>query len=88
MFWCVLQTINTVVINGRGDNVAYYYAAQHITIPVRFAFQWDDPIRNRDNGIAQFNTAEKSMHSNPGGHADIPETEIESWDGFFQKHLE
>ena len=61
-----------------------------VTVPLRFAFQWDDPIRSRDYGIALFNafsSSDKSMHINPGGHTDIPATEVESWDAFFQRHL-
>jgi hypothetical protein len=65
-------------------------AAEHITVPLRFAFQWDDPIRSREYGIALFNafgSSAKSMHINPGGHTKIPATEVESWDAFFQHHL-
>jgi hypothetical protein len=72
------------------DHVALRCAAQRITVPLRFAFQWDDPIRSRDYGIALFNafsSSDKSMHINPGGHTDIPTTEVESWDVFFQRHL-
>lgn len=72
------------------DHVALRQAAHRITIPLRFAFQWDDPIRSRDHGIALFNafsSSDKSMHINPGGHTDIPATEVESWDAFFQHYL-
>jgi len=72
------------------DHGAFRGAAQRITAPVRFAFQWDDPIRSRDYGIALFNafgSPDKSMHINPGGHTEIPVTEVESWDKFFQRHL-
>lgn len=72
------------------DHVAFRRAAQHVTAPLRFAFQWDDPIRTREHGIALFNafgSSEKSMHINRGGHADIPATETESWDDFFKRHL-
>ena len=72
------------------DHDTFRRAAERITIPLRFAFQWDDPIRNRDYGIALFNafgSSHKSMHINPGGHTDIPATETESWDAFFQRHL-
>lgn len=65
-------------------------AAQRIRIPLRFVFQWDDPIRSREYGIAlftAFGSADKAMHINPGGHTDIPATEVESWDAFFQRHL-
>jgi hypothetical protein len=72
------------------DHVAFRHAAQRVTVPLRFAFQWDDPIRSRDYGIALFNafsSSDKSMHINPGGHTEIPATEAESWDAFFQRHL-
>lgn len=73
------------------DHDAYRRAAQRITVPLRFAFQWDDPIRRREYGIALFNafgSPDKSMHINPGGHTDIPTIEVESWDTFFQRHLQ
>ena len=72
------------------DHTAFKSAAQHITIPLRFSFQWDDPIRNREYGIALYNafaSSDKSMHINPGGHMDIPQSEINSWDEFFHKYL-
>ena len=73
------------------EHHAFWEAARRIHIPLRFAFQWDDPIRNRDYGIALFNafgSREKSMHINPGGHTEIPAAESASWDGFFQRHLQ
>jgi hypothetical protein len=72
------------------DHRAFRRAAERVTIPLRFAFQWDDPIRSRDYGIALFDafgSSDKSMHINPGGHTDIPAAEVESWDAFFQRHL-
>ena len=72
------------------DHGAFRRAAQRITVPLRFAFQWDDPIRSRDYGIALFDafgSSDKSMHINPGGHTEIPATEVESWDAFFQRHV-
>lgn len=65
-------------------------AAEKITIPLRFIFQWDDAIRERDYGIALFDafgSQEKSMHINPGGHTDVPASEVASWDDFFVNHL-
>ena len=73
------------------DHHSFRDAARRIQIPLRFAFQWDDPIRSRDYGIALFNafgSPEKSMHINPGGHTEIPEAESTSWDLFFQHHLQ
>lgn len=72
------------------DHHSFRDAARQIHIPLRFAFQWDDSIRSRDNGIALFNafgSTEKSMHINPGGHTEIPAVESDSWDLFFQRHL-
>lgn len=73
------------------DHAKLRIAAQQITIPLRFAFQWDDPIRERDYGLALFNafgSQEKSMHVNPGGHTEIPATEVTSWDNFFSHHFQ
>ena len=72
------------------DHVTLQRAAERITVPLRFAFQWDDPIRSRDYGIAlftAFGSADKSMHINPGGHTAIPASEVESWDAFLQQYL-
>lgn len=72
------------------DHCEFRKAAERIAIPLRFAFQWDDLIRSRKYGIDLFNTfgsSDKSMHINPGGHAEIPSAESNSWDDFFQRHL-
>lgn len=65
-------------------------AAAKIEVPVEFVFQWEDEIAPREAGIALFDTfasSEKSMHINPGAHADFPGFEIDSWMRFFQRHL-
>lgn len=72
------------------DHTALRVAAQKITIPLRFAFQWDDTIRDRDYGLALFDafgSKEKSMHIHPGGHLEIPAAEVAAWDQFFGDHL-
>ncbi|MEM7539734.1 MAG: alpha/beta hydrolase [Chloroflexota bacterium] len=72
------------------DHSRLRVAAQHVTIPLRFAFQWDDLIRERAYGLALFDafgSSEKSMHINLGGHTEIPASEDASWDVFFQYHL-
>ena len=64
--------------------------AQHLTLPLRFVFQWDDPIRTREYGLALFDafgSSDKSMHIYPGGHLDTPLSEVASWDGFFKRYL-
>jgi hypothetical protein len=65
-------------------------AAKKITIPLRFVFQWDDSIRDRNYGLAlfeAFGSREKSMHINSGGHTEIPASETDSGDQFFLTHL-
>lgn len=72
------------------EHTALRAAAEQIAIPLRFALQWDDPIRQRELGLALFDafgSREKSLHINPGGHGEIPETEAASWEGFFGHHL-
>lgn len=72
------------------DHVAFEAAAQQVTVPLRFALQWDDEIRTREYGVELFDafgSEEKSMHINPGGHLEIPAAEAASWDGFYQRYL-
>lgn len=65
-------------------------AAAQVSMPVRFTIQWDDPIRDREFGLALFSTLgsrEKSLHVYPGGHAETPTEEATAWDLFFKRHL-
>ncbi|HLK25715.1 MAG TPA: hypothetical protein VKT30_13760 [Caulobacteraceae bacterium] len=65
-------------------------AANAITIPLLFVFQWEDAVAPRETGIALFNafgSKEKTMHINPGGHMDIPEFERVDWEAFWVRHL-
>jgi len=65
-------------------------AANSITIPLQFVFQWEDAVAPRESGIALFNafaSKQKTMHINPGGHMDIPEFEREAWENFYIRHL-
>lgn len=74
----------------RPGATAMEQAANAITIPVEFTFQWEDAVADRDHGIALFNafgSAEKTMHINPGGHMGIPDFESASWERFFVRHL-
>lgn len=66
-------------------------AAERIRIPLMFAFQWDDELMSRDQGLALFDafgSAEKTMHVNPGGHVGIPAHERDAWLAFWRRHLE
>jgi len=72
------------------EHVALRRAAEQIAIPLQFAFQWDDPIRERAYGLALFDafgSREKAMHIHPGGHLEVPQAEVESWERFFERQL-
>jgi dienelactone hydrolase len=74
----------------RPNATEFAAAANAITIPVEFVFQWSDAVAPREHGIALFDafgSKEKTMHVNPGGHLDIPQFEGASWERFFARHL-
>jgi len=65
-------------------------AAAQVTVPVEFLLQWDDELIPRESGLALFDafaSREKSLHANPGRHADVPMFEVESSLCFFGRHL-
>jgi dienelactone hydrolase len=65
--------------------------AARITVPVEFVLQWDDELVARDSALALFEalgSREKTLHANSGRHMGIPSFEIESWERFFQRHLQ
>lgn len=65
-------------------------AASQITCPVEFLLQWDDERVPRAQGLALFDalgSAEKTLHANPGKHAEIPLFELDSAVRFFARHL-
>jgi dienelactone hydrolase len=65
--------------------------AARLTAPVEFHLQWDDEIVPRAAGLALFDaigSPEKTLHANPGRHADVPSFEVESSARFFARHLE
>jgi pimeloyl-ACP methyl ester carboxylesterase len=64
-------------------------AAARITIPVEFLLQWDDELVGRDSALALFDTfasREKTLHANPGRHAEVPAFEVDSSARFFARH--
>ena len=65
--------------------------ARTITVPVEFLVQWDDERVPRDRSLALFDalgSAEKTLHANPGKHADrLPLHELDSTTRFFARHL-
>ncbi|MER7046504.1 dienelactone hydrolase family protein [Streptomyces jumonjinensis] len=65
-------------------------AAAQITVPLEFLVQWDDERVPRAASLALFDTfasAEKTLHANPGGHAEVPMFELDSSLRFFTRHL-
>src|SRR6266550_1015025 len=61
-------------------------AAAQITVPVEFLVQWDDERVPRAESLALFDvfaSAEKTLHANPGKHAEIPAFELDSSLRFF-----
>jgi dienelactone hydrolase len=65
-------------------------AAARVTIPVEFLLQWDDELIPRESGLALFDafaSRDKSMHANPGRHADMPMFEVENSLRFLGRHL-
>jgi dienelactone hydrolase len=61
-----------------------------ITVPVEFLMQWDDELVPRAESLALFDvlaSAEKTLHVNPGGHAEVPAFELDSAVRFFARHL-
>jgi len=65
--------------------------ARRITVPVEFLVQWDDERVPRDRSLALFDalgSTEKTLHANPGRHADrLPDHELDSTTRFFARHL-
>ena len=64
--------------------------AARLTVPVEFHLQWDDEIVPRAEGLALFDaiaSREKTLHANPGQHADVPAFEVDSSSRFFARHL-
>lgn len=64
--------------------------AARVTVPVEFHLQWDDEIVPRAAGLALFDaigSREKTLHANPGQHAEVPAFEVDSSARFFARHL-
>lgn len=65
--------------------------ARQITVPVEFLVQWDDERVPRERSLALFDalgSTEKTLHANPGKHADrLPDHELDSTTRFFARHL-
>ncbi len=64
--------------------------AEKVTCPVRFLVQWDDEVVPRDDCFELFGllgTRKKTMHVNPGAHAEVPAFEIAGSVAYLDRHL-
>jgi dienelactone hydrolase len=81
--------IRAAVLGLNGAETSAEAAAQ-ITVPVEFLVQWDDEMVPRAASLALFDafaSAEKTLHANPGKHAETPMFELDSTLRFFTRHL-
>ncbi|PBC75570.1 dienelactone hydrolase [Streptomyces sp. TLI_235] len=75
---------------GLGGAAASAGDAARITVPVEFLLQWDDERVPREQCLALYDalaSAEKTLHANPGRHADVPAFELDSTVRFLARHL-
>ncbi|GAA5054090.1 pimeloyl-ACP methyl ester carboxylesterase [Thermocatellispora tengchongensis] len=80
----------TAAVFGLAGHETLAGTAARVTIPVEFLLQWDDELVPRDSGLALFDafaSREKTLHANPGRHADVPAFEPDSSLRFFARHL-
>ena len=73
--------IRTAVFGLVGASPHLTRAAPQVTVPLRFLLQWDDQLVTRDSGLTLFDTfgsRQKTLHANPGGHGEVPESEMDS----------
>jgi dienelactone hydrolase len=81
--------IRAAVLGLNGEETSAGAAAQ-IRVPVEFLVQWDDERVPRAASLALFDafaSAEKTLHANPGKHAEIPAFELDAAQRFFTRHL-
>ena len=86
----ILDRLEEVIIASLMGAATLAEPASRITVPVEFHLQWDDEIVPRDEGLALFDaigSAEKTLHANPGTHAQVPMFEVDSSLRFFARHL-
>lgn len=82
--------ISAAVFGLAGGHDALTEAAARVAIPVEFLPQWDDELVPRAYGLALFDafaSADKTLHANPGRHAEVPEFELDGSQRFLARHL-
>jgi len=69
---------------------ALFEEARRITIPLQVLLQWDDEGNDRQSSLDLFDafgSKEKTLHANLGGHAGVPQFEVDDGARFFARHL-
>ena len=81
--------VRAAVLGLQGSPALMETAAQ-LSVPVQFLLQWDDELMPRTQSLALFDaigSVEKTLHANPGKHAELPQFETDSSLRFFARHL-
>jgi hypothetical protein len=82
--------IGAVVLGSAYASEALMSFARCITVPMQFLLPWDDREIDHDSAFALFDafaSKEKTMHANPGTHAQVPWFEAEDSANFLSRHL-
>ncbi|MEU7141496.1 alpha/beta hydrolase [Nocardia sp. NPDC046473] len=64
--------------------------ARQVTIPLHVLLQWDDEGNDRQMALDlfdAFDSKEKTLHANMGGHTGVPQFAGEEGNRFFTRHL-
>ena len=75
--------------SGMGDG-DFEAAARSLRVPILFLMQWNDELVPRQSGLDLFEaigSEEKTLHSSPGGHVQVPVFENDAAELFFSRHL-
>ncbi|MFD3745543.1 alpha/beta hydrolase [Nocardia sp. NPDC058633] len=80
----------TAAVFGLLGHESLIEAAASLTVPLEFLLQWDDEFVDRHSALALFDafgSAEKTLHANPGGHAQVPPFQLNTTTEFLIRHL-
>jgi hypothetical protein len=64
--------------------------SRRVTVPLQVLLQWDDEGNDRQAALDLFDafgSREKTLHANLGGHAGVPQFEVDATARFFARHL-
>ncbi len=66
------------------------HLAGQVTCPLRFLVQWDDEVVPRESCLDLYDklgSSRKTLHANPGPHAEVPTFEVVSSIQYLARHL-